>query len=133
MQIRDLLTEKRLWNLEEMVAEIELEELKSKMDEGELFHLLEVSNPKDFEQEHIPGAVNIPLSSLAQTASQKFRKYEQLVVYCQGASSSVGISAARILQRLGFSNVLLVRGGKEAWKKAGYPLEGQPIEPSVVP
>lgn len=124
MQTRDLLTEKRLWNLEGMVAEISLEELKSKMDGGEIFHLVEVSNPEDFRKGHISGAINIPLTNLKETANQKFRKYEQIVVYCQESASSVGTTAARILQNLGFANVLLFQGGKEAWQKAGYSIEG---------
>ncbi|NIR48941.1 sulfurtransferase, partial [candidate division KSB1 bacterium] len=36
--------------------------------------------------------------------------------------------AARILQDLGFTNVLLLKGGKEAWQDAGLPLEGQETE-----
>ncbi|MFQ5864738.1 MAG: rhodanese-like domain-containing protein [bacterium] len=124
MEIRDLLTEKRLFNLEEMVAELSLEELKSKIDEGEIFHLVEVSNEDGFDQDHIPGAINIPLNTLRESADQKFRKYEQIVVYCKESTSSVGVASARLLQRLGFSNVLLFRGGKEVWQKAGYPLAG---------
>lgn len=131
MKIRDLLTEKRLHNLEEMVAELTLEELKLKIDEGEIFNLVEVSNQSDFNQGHIPGAVNIPLNTLRETADQKFRKYEQIVVYCRESSSSVGITSARILQSLGFSNVLLFRGGKKAWQEAGYGLEGQQVEEKV--
>jgi len=131
MQRKDLLTEKRLYDLEEMVAEIGLKELKSKIDGGEIFGLVEVSNTEDFKKGHIPGAVNIPLNFFGETANKKFRKYEQIVVYCQETFFSVGISAARILQRLGFSNVLLFRGGKEAWEKAGYLMESEPIEPSI--
>lgn len=130
MQIRDLLTEKRLRNLEEMVAEISLEELESKLDAGEIFRLVEVSKAEDFKNGHIPGAINIPLTSLAETANRKFRKYEQIVVYCQAATSSVGIAAARILQQSGFSNVLLFREGKEAWQKAGYPIDTVKTEQS---
>ncbi|MFQ5824352.1 MAG: rhodanese-like domain-containing protein [bacterium] len=125
MNIKDLLTEKRLYNLEEMVAELSLEELKLKIDEGEIFHLVEVSNEEDYNKGHIPGAVNMPLNTLRETADQKFRKYEQIVVYCQETSSSVGSTAARILQRMGFSNVLLFQGGKEAWQNAGFPLDEQ--------
>ncbi len=131
MKIRDLLTEKRLCNLEEMVAEISLEELNSKIEEGEIFHLIEVSNEDDFNQGQIPGAINIPLTSLKETVTRDFKKYEQIVVYCKESSSSVGVTAARILHRLGFSNVLLLRGGKEGWQNAGYPLDGRTVEETV--
>ncbi len=123
MQIRDLLSEKRLSHLEEMVAEIDVQELKTKIDNGEIFKLVEVSNPADFKKGHIKGAIPIPLESLRDAAPQKFRKFQQIVVYCKESNSSVGVAAARILQRLGFSNVLLLKGGKEHWQQAGLPLE----------
>ena len=125
MQIHDLLTEKRLRHLEPMVAEINVQELKSKIDSGEIFKLVEVSNPEHFQQGHIKGAINIPLNSLELTAVQQFRKFQQIVVYSQDANSSVGAVAARLLQKSGFANVLALKGGKEAWKNAGFPLEGQ--------
>jgi adenylyltransferase/sulfurtransferase len=114
-----------------MVAEITVEQLKSKIDEGETFHLVEVSNEDDFNKGHIPGATNIPMNRLREAAGQKFRQYEQIVVYCQESSSSAGMTAARILQRLGFSNVLVVQGGKEAWQKAGYGLKGEEKQDTV--
>lgn len=125
MQVRDLLTEKRLRHLEPMVAEINVQELKSKIDGSEIFKLIEVSNPEHFQQGHIKGAINIRLNSLEQTALQQFRKFQQIVVYSQDANSSVGAVAARLLQKLGFNNALVLKGGKEAWKNAGFQLEGQ--------
>ncbi|MFQ5752104.1 MAG: rhodanese-like domain-containing protein [bacterium] len=130
MDIRDLLTEKRLRNLEEMVAEIPVEELKSKMDRGEMFKLVEVSNKQHYEQRHIQDAVNIPLASLKEVALQKFQTFQQIVVYCQESNSSVGKVAARILQESGFPNVLLLKGGKEAWQNAGLPLKSSKVETS---
>ncbi len=125
MQIKDLLTEKRLHHLEEMVSEITVDDLKSKIKRNEIFKLVEISNPDDFGKGHIDGAINIPLDSLAREASKRFRKFQQLVIYVQEAASSVGTVAAVRLQRLGFSNVVLLRGGKEAWRNAGLPLTGQ--------
>ncbi len=125
MQIKDILTEKRLCHLEPMVAEINVQELKTKIDAGEIFKLIEVSNPEHFQTGHIKGAMNIPLNSLEQTAPQQFRKFQQIVIYSQDANSSVSAVAARTLQKLGFTNVLALKGGKEAWKNAGFPLEGQ--------
>lgn len=125
MQTRDLLTEKRLRNLEEMVAEISVEELDQKIQAGEIFKLIEVSNPEDYQKAHIEGAINITLDSLLETCLKQFNKIQQLVIYVQDADSSVGILSARRLQSAGFSNVLLVKGGKEAWQGAGFSLEGE--------
>jgi rhodanese-related sulfurtransferase len=125
MQIRDLLTEKRLHQLEEMVAEIDVQELKKKIDNGEIFQLVEVSNPEDFKKGHLEGATNIPLAWLPEMAPLKFHKLQQIVIYCENSNSSVGVAAARILQRLGFANMLLLKGGKERWQQAGLPLESE--------
>lgn len=128
MQIRDLLTEKRLRQLEEMVATITPQELLEKIKAGEIFKLVDVSDPDDFAQEHISGAINIPLPILTNAASQKFRKFQQIVVYCHEANSSVGVVAARMLQHTGFANVLLLKDGKEAWEHAGFPVQGEKAE-----
>ncbi len=125
MKIKDLLTEKRLHHLEEMVSEITVDELKAKVKRHEIFKLVEISNPDDFDNGHIAGAINIPLDSLAKEANKRFRKFQQIVIYVQEAASSVGTVAAGRLQRLEFSNVVLMRGGKEAWRNAGLPLTGQ--------
>lgn len=127
MKTRDLLTEKRLRNLEPMVAEISVDELRSKIQQEETFRLVEVSDLEDFENEHIAGALNIPIHSL-EKASQTFRKFQQIVIYCQESTSSLGFAASRQLQKIGFSNVLVLKGGKEAWRNAGLPLEGQKPE-----
>ena len=91
----------------------------------EIFKLVEISNPDDFDNGHIDGAINIPLDSLAREASKRFRKFQQIVIYVQQEVSSVGTVAAGRLQRLEFSNVALLTGGKEAWRNAGLPLTGQ--------
>ncbi len=125
MQTRDLLTEKRLRHLEEMVSEITVDELKSKIKGNEIFKLVEISTPDDFESGHIEDAIDIQFADLEDEASKRFRKFQQIVIYVQEAASSVGIVAAGKLQRLGFANVVLLRGGKEAWQNAGLPLTGQ--------
>ncbi len=128
MKTSDLLTEKRLRHLEAMVSEIEVEALQGKIEASEIFKLIEVSRSEDFATGHIAGAVHIPLDSVIETASRNFRKIQQIVVYCEEASSSVGTNAVRFLQRLGFSNVVLLRGGKSAWREAGLPLDGENSE-----
>jgi rhodanese-related sulfurtransferase len=122
MNTRDVLTEKRLRNLEAMVSEVDALELKAKMDAGEILKLVEVSNQSDFDQGHLVGAVRIPLEDIQSSGLKRFQKFQQIVIYCEEAKSSVGLNAVRILQRLGFSNVILLRGGKEAWREAGLPL-----------
>jgi len=122
MQTRDLLTEKRLHQLGEMVALISPDELKDKQFKGELFKLVDVSDASAFAQGHIDGAVNMPLKELVETASAHFKKFQQIVLYHHDATSSVSTVAARQLQQAGFSNILVLQGGSQNWKESGHSL-----------
>lgn len=128
MQTKDMLTSKRLRHLEPMVSEMIVDELNAKMSRGEIFKLVEVSNPHDFDKGHIEGAIHIPMDLLEAESQRRFTKFEQIIIYTREASSSVGMVAVRKLQTLGFSNVLLLRGGSEAWQNADLPLSGNKTE-----
>ena len=128
MNTRDLLTEKRLHNLEPMVAEIDAKDLQSKIEAGETFKLVEVSNPRDFDEGHIARARNMSLEEIRSKALEIFHKFQQIVVYCVERNSTIGTHAARLFQQMGFTNVLKLKGGKEAWREAGLALEGQESE-----
>jgi rhodanese-related sulfurtransferase len=123
MLMRDHLTERRLWQLPGMIAVLDREALKSKIDRGERFRLVEVSRLEEFEKQHLPGAVHVPLNELRQRALQEFSKYDQIVVYSGGKDLGAALSAARLLQELGFLDVYHYLGGKEDWLEAGYPVE----------
>lgn len=124
MQTKDLLTSKRLRHLDPMVTEITVDELQRKREDGEIFKLIEVSDAEDYDAGHIAGATHISISELQDKSPQLFKKFQQIILYAQESSSSVGFIGARILQRLGFSNVQLLKVGKEGWKGVGLPLEG---------
>ena len=66
-----------------MVATITRDELKKKMDRGHKFKLVETLPEESFKQEHLPGAVNIPLEKLGKSAPDVLPdKNSEIVVYC---------------------------------------------------
>lgn len=49
---------------------------------AEAAQLVEVLPREDFEAEHIPGAVSVPLKELNERSAQKLDRARPLIVYC---------------------------------------------------
>jgi rhodanese-related sulfurtransferase len=108
-----------------MVKKIDRESLKTKMDNGEVLHLIEVLMPKEYERLHIKGAENIPLSRVGSEAVARFDRDETIVVYCADARCKASPKAAEKLEVFGFTDLYDYEGGKQDWLDAGYPMEGR--------
>lgn len=79
--------------------------------------LLDVRTQEEFAQEHIQGAILIPLQVLNENISKlQSVKEQKIIVYCHSGSRSV--TASRILVKNGFSP-LNVKGGISQWKSDG--------------
>jgi rhodanese-related sulfurtransferase len=97
--------------------------LKSMFERNEDILLVDVLPPDHYSSQHIPGAVNIPLSqndfaSAVERAAQS--KEQKVVVYCANEDRDLSPKAAERLSRSGFENVNDFRGGIEEWKSAGF-------------
>ncbi len=101
----------RLW-LRRGVISITVHDLKARLDAGDRFVLVDVREPHEFRQGHIPGAVNVPLSSLEQGAARLDPKAETLLI-CRSGNRS--IAAYHRLKRLGFEDLKNVEGGMVRW------------------
>ena len=44
--------------------------------------LVEVLPSKEYDEEHLPGAINIPLKELDQETTARLRRAEPVIVYC---------------------------------------------------
>lgn len=64
-----------------MPREIDAEQLRDLVDRGDV-QLIEVLPPREFEEEHLPGAVNIPLKSLNLDSVSQLDRDRPVVVYC---------------------------------------------------
>ena len=69
--------------------------------------------------EHIEGAINIPLDELQQRLAE-INFTDKILVYCRTGNRST--QAAKILVENRFSNFYHMQGGIIAWEQNGYPV-----------
>lgn len=99
---------------------ISAEELHDMIIGTEKFVLLDVRAPLEYADNHIQGAVNIPVAEL-RTRHGELDPEARIVMVCSsGNRSSLGAS---ILKQKGFGRVCNVAGGMSGYSAAGYTRE----------
>lgn len=84
------------------------------------FVLLDIRAPLEYEDNHIKGAINIPVADL-RTRYNELNKDKTTVLVCSsGNRSSLGAS---ILKQHGFKDIYNVAGGMTGYSAAGYARE----------
>jgi len=84
------------------------------------FILLDIRAPLEYEDNHIDGAINIPVADL-RTRHNELDKDKTTVLICSsGNRSSLGAS---ILKQHGFKDIYNVAGGMTGYSAAGYTRE----------
>ena len=74
--------------------------------------LLDVRSRQEFQEGHIPGSRNVPLSAIEEAAALAEDKQTPLFVYCYSGARSG--QAVRALRRMGYANVKNI-GAIAAW------------------
>ena len=88
--------------------------LKQKMDDGEVFQLIDVREADEHLEFNISGEL-IPLSTIVQEI-EKIATDKPVIIYCRkGIRSQVAIQ--RLLEKFPFTNLINLIGGTEAWRK----------------
>lgn len=91
--------------------------------------LLDVRQPGEYAEGHIPGAVNIPLRELGEHIDM-IPTDRPVIVYCKsGWRAGIGVSS---LAMMGFDNVKAFGGGWNAWSGAAEEVETEANEAEVV-
>jgi phage shock protein E len=91
--------------------------LAALVEKGEAPLVLDVRTPLEFENGHVPGAVNIPHTELAARLAE-LGGPGQVVVYCETGGRAA--KAEAVLREAGFSPVHL-QGDMSAWRSGGFP------------
>jgi adenylyltransferase/sulfurtransferase len=93
-------------------GEIDVVELKAKMDRGDDFVLIDVREPHEYKICNIPGAQLIPLGEFSKHVGE-FDPAADIVIHCRSGMRSA--KACGVLRQAGFQNVRNVVGGILAW------------------
>lgn len=87
---------------------------------GSSVFVIDVREPEEFHGElgRIPGAVLVPLATVAERAAS-WERGQPVVTVCRSGGRS--LHAAHALRELGFRELASMRGGMLAWNEAGLP------------
>ncbi|MFN8630659.1 MAG: rhodanese-like domain-containing protein [Chloroflexota bacterium] len=94
---------------------ITIEELDQLLSQNAV-RVLDVREPSEFRQGHVPGAVNVPKGKLGGQID-KLKRDKPYAVICASGSRSMGATAT--LLNAGFEGAVSVRGGTSAWARSG--------------
>jgi rhodanese-related sulfurtransferase len=86
--------------------------------------LVDCRRETEFDQEHIPDAINLPFAQVS-TDHSILRQYDVIIVYGARYNDPVALGMSKRLLELGHKDVRTLRGGLEAWIAAGYPVDGE--------
>jgi len=78
--------------------------------------VVDIREPREFRQGHIPKAISIPLLKLMQDTSQ-LPSIRQVVLVCRSGRRST--RAIHMLNQQGFTNLRILEGGMVSWENAG--------------
>lgn len=85
--------------------------------------LIDARNPEEYEEVHIKGAVNIPISKLEKDPSLlPADRALKLVFYCNGVKCGKSKKAAKVAVERGYGDVLIYAEGMPVWEEKGMPI-----------
>lgn len=96
------------------------QKLAARHQKGEVCELIDVRTPVEFQEVHVTFARNEPLDRLDPQALMSARNGandQPLFVICR--SGSRGHQACEKIVSAGFTNIVNVEGGTQAWEQAG--------------
>lgn len=98
--------------------EAQVGEIQHLIDDG--YEVVDVRDDWEWKKGHIPGARHVVLNDILK-APQAHRFRDRTVFVCAVGNRSA--IASEMAVALGTKDVVNFRGGTDAWRKAGLPLE----------
>ncbi len=116
------------------------EELKEKIDRGDVFKLVMAMDDWHYRAKHIPGSISASaligteISQLKdkekiikaiKSVATRLQPEDEIIVYCAHISCVGSVYAYEALEKAGFKNIRRYAVGIADWEDAGYRLEGE--------
>lgn len=105
----------------QLTPEVSINQAAELRDQGAF--ILDVREPEEWNEYHIPGATLIPLAQLASRV-EELPQDQPIVVVCRSGNRSQ--SGRDILKQAGFASVTSMAGGVSQWRSAGLPTVSGP-------
>ena len=103
------------------VRETDVDAVKTRMDRGDKFMLVDVREESEFAKDHLPGAVHLGRGIIERDIEARVPELgTEMILYCGGGFRSA--LAADNLQKMGYTNVISMDGGIRGWREKNYPL-----------
>jgi membrane protein DedA with SNARE-associated domain/rhodanese-related sulfurtransferase len=113
------------------ISRISVEDLKLKIDRGEELTIVDLRGSVDFEAdpEWIPGAFRMDSRELKEK-TDRLPRGREVILYCTCPNEATSASVALLLRKKGIKHIRPLKGGLDAWRERGYPLETSPVAAS---
>ncbi len=118
------------------IKQITAPEVKQMLDE-EKGTVINVLSALEYDMQHIPGSINIPVAEMTSTDKLPHNQHKPLVFYAMGRGWGYSKRAAMIALKRGYINVYVFAGGIPKWRQFTYPVtinrEWQKIRTKKIP
>lgn len=103
------------------IRETNVDAVKSRIDRGDKFVLVDVREESEFAKDHLPGAIHLGKGVIERDIEARVPDLNaEMILYCGGGYRSA--LAADNLQKMGYTNVISMDGGIRGWREKNYPL-----------
>lgn len=104
----------------EAIPQMPVDELHHRIAEGTVLQVVDVRRAGEYNNGHVPEAINVTLAHLEEQVSTLNPKAPTAIICASGYRSSIATS---ILARYRFTEIYNVVGGTNGWINAGYPVQ----------
>jgi rhodanese-related sulfurtransferase len=106
------------------IQRVAVDELQSELKSGKAPMIVDLRDPREYQNYHLAGAVNIPLDEVEKRIGE-IPPSTNVVLACHAGQQS--LLGGRLLNKLGRKWIKMLDGGILAWRDRGLPVESKSV------